>query len=149
MHSFKNLVVAIPDDYARRLKLHVTKDKPDRVKIPEKPNICYCTEFIVAKSDYDCQNHVNRSVYIRYCLNAIHSAFSSKHFTSSARDFDDYDVRQIESIYVKEISDCQKITVYVWKAQNNDSFHCQIEDAAGNTCYKATVAYNLAGTHNF
>ena len=97
LHLQKRKTLAIPDDYSRHIRLHATGKKPERVQIPTRPCNCYTTELIVVKSDFDIYNHVNHSVYIRYSLDAIYSAFSTKYFTSNT-DFDDYDVMQVDSL---------------------------------------------------
>ena len=143
LDSSNRRAIAIPNDYLNRLKLHATGKKSDRVQIPDKPSVCYSLELVVVKSDYDLYGHVTRSVYIRYCLDAIHSAVLNKKFTRAIGNFDEYDVMQIISLYIKEIANFHKINVYVWEADVPNSFHCQIINVMGETHYKATVFYYM------
>ena len=143
IHPTERIPIALPDDYLKRLQKYVSSKKSSRINVPNKPESDACHKFsmYIVHSDFDGYGHVNQAVYVRLCLDAVTDAFVQKHFIPiPGLSFDDYDVKQVDAMYIGEIAKCEEVIVFVWSSDNN-TFHCQIENKEGKVFHKATITY--------
>lgn len=127
----------VPEQYLQRLKMHASPQKPERIVIPDKPENCFTYKTYIVMSDFDCYNHVNQSVYIRLTTDAANEAFEKNYFSSLGGKFDDYDIKQIDALYLKEITETKEVKVHLWKGDVASSFYCQIDNPAGEISYRS------------
>lgn len=116
--------VPLPESFLEKYAKHLKKNlNINELSIPECPNISkdvFQLKVLPLHSDTDRNNHVNQSVYFRFCMDCATDAALSgryRHFTS---DMCWYPVLELNVYHVNESHANNELIVNTW--QDNDDF---------------------------
>ncbi len=143
--------VDIPQEERMLLEKNTQKYPSEKIVSLQKPGATHCSHRKVYASDTDYNFHLNQSVYLRICHDAMTEASLDGTFSWLKGDLAQYRIRYADTLILAENLTGDNLDVHCWENKNNPLlvesiaykigkpvFQCSIEFAVDN-CLKSSL----------
>ena len=133
--------VEIPQEDRLLLEKNTQKYNMEKIASLQKPETTHCSERRVYPSDTDYYFHLNQSVYLRICHDAMTEASLDGTFSRLKGDLAQYRIRYADTLILAENLPGDNLDVHCWENKNNPFLVESIAYKIGKPVFQCSIEF--------